>query len=90
MDRPRMSERQRSSSIIVPKGRDVVQKDKPLYPPDDARAMSPRRNSQDLEKLEQDVRQSLKEYVFHVTNPRSPLTDMQSSKDATIITRSIG
>jgi hypothetical protein len=64
MDRPRLSERQRSSSIIIPKDRDIMQKDKPEYPPDDARAMSPRRNSQDIEKLEQGVRQSLKEYAI--------------------------
>lgn len=63
MDRPRMGERQRSSSIIIPKGRDTLQKEKPEYPPDDARAMSPRRNSADLERLEHDVRQSLKEYA---------------------------
>ncbi|RMZ89643.1 hypothetical protein DV736_g3126, partial [Chaetothyriales sp. CBS 134916] len=59
-ERPRLGERQRSGSIIVPKGR-LLQEGNPAYPPDDARAMSPRRNSEDLEKLEQDVRQSLKE-----------------------------
>ena len=45
----------------MPKGQDVVQQDKPKYPPNDARAMSPRRNSQDIEKLEHNVRHSLKE-----------------------------
>ncbi|KAK5945526.1 hypothetical protein PMZ80_002731 [Knufia obscura] len=59
MDRPRMAERQRSSSIIIPKGRDTFQREKPEYPPDDARAMSPRRNSEDLERLELGVRKSL-------------------------------
>ncbi|RMZ81902.1 hypothetical protein DV738_g1955, partial [Chaetothyriales sp. CBS 135597] len=59
-ERPRLAERQRSSSIIVPKGH-LVQEGKLVYPPDDARAMSPRRNSEDLEKLEKDVRQSLRE-----------------------------
>lgn len=63
MDRPRLGDRQRSNSIIIPKGRDVVQREKPQYPPDDARAMSPRRNSEDIERLERGVRESLKEYV---------------------------
>lgn len=40
-----------------------MQKDRPEYPPDDARAMSPRRNSEDLEKLGKEMRESLKEYV---------------------------
>jgi hypothetical protein len=40
-----------------------MQRDKPEYPPDDARAMSPRRNSEDLEKLGKEMRESLKEYV---------------------------
>lgn len=61
MDRPRMGDRQRSSSIIIPKGRDTYQREKPEYPPDDARAMSPRRNSEDLERLELGVRKSLQD-----------------------------
>lgn len=60
MERPRLTGRQKSSTIIVPKGPDVIQT-YAEYPPDDARAMSPRRNSADLEKLGQEARQSLKE-----------------------------
>jgi short coiled-coil protein len=59
-DRPRLTTRQKSNSIIVPKGKAVIQTDVE-YPPDDARAMSPRRNSEDVEKLGQEARQSLKE-----------------------------
>lgn len=33
------------------------------YPPDDARAMSPRRNSEDVERLGQEARQSLKDHA---------------------------
>lgn len=40
-----------------------MQKDKPDYPPDDARAMSPRRNSEDLEKLGKEKRESLKDHA---------------------------
>ncbi|KAK5069657.1 hypothetical protein LTR64_008338 [Lithohypha guttulata] len=61
LERPRMSERQRSSSIIIPKGNDTYQREKPIYPPDDARAMSPRRNSADLERLELGVRRKLQD-----------------------------
>lgn len=61
MERPRMAERQRSSSIIIPKGRDTFQKERPEYGPDDARAMSPRRTSEDLERLELGVRKSLQD-----------------------------
>jgi len=63
MERPRMGDRQRSSSIIIPKGRDTYQREKIEYPPDDARAMSPRRNSEDLERLELGVRKKIQEYA---------------------------
>jgi short coiled-coil protein len=62
MERPRLAGRVKSSSIIVPKNA-TLQTDTPEYPPDDARAMSPRRNSEDLEKLGKEMRESLKEYV---------------------------
>ncbi|KAK5077644.1 hypothetical protein LTR70_009562 [Exophiala xenobiotica] len=61
MERPRMGDRQRSSSIIIPKGRDTYQREKPEYPPDDARAMSPRRNSEALERLELGVRKKIQD-----------------------------
>lgn len=64
LERPRMADRQRSSSIIIPKTLDTYQKERPNYPPDDARAMSPRRSSEDLERLELGVRKSLQEWVF--------------------------
>ena len=59
-DRPRLTTRQKSNTIIVPKGKAVIQTDVE-YPPDDARAMSPRRNPEDVEKLGQEARRSLKE-----------------------------
>lgn len=84
IDRPRMSERQRSSSIIIPKGNDTYQTERPEYPPDDARAMSPRRNSEDLERLELGVRKSLQEYAplslcSAITNVFSQARTLQSS-----------
>ncbi|KAJ9645571.1 hypothetical protein H2204_001152 [Knufia peltigerae] len=75
MDRPRLGDRQRSNTIIVPKGRDVVQKEKPQYPPDDARAMSPRRNSEDIERLERGVRESLKEQARSLQSSLAALAE---------------
>lgn len=51
-----------SGSIIIPKDKEI-ETVSAQYPPDDARAMSPRRDSADLERLGQEARQSLKEYV---------------------------
>jgi len=75
MDRPRLGDRQRSNTIIVPKGRDVVQTEKPSYPPDDARAMSPRRNSEDIERLERGVRESLKEQARNLQSSLAALAE---------------
>jgi hypothetical protein len=64
MEMPRLGNRRRSNSIIVPKELGVVQKEGPQYPADDARAMSPRRNSEEIEMLEQCIRENLKEEVY--------------------------
>lgn len=53
----------------------MIQKEKPEYPPNDARAMSPRRNSQDIEKLEQGVRQSLKEQARSLQSSLAALAE---------------
>lgn len=58
-DRPRLTPRGKSQTIIVPKGPNVDQKDV-RYPLDDARAMSPRRNSADVERLGREMRQTMK------------------------------
>ena len=54
--RPKFIGRQHSGSIIVP--RDAVPMPTPAgeYPPDDARAMSPRRTSEETEKLGEETR----------------------------------
>lgn len=61
--RPGMSSHNSSSSIIISKDKEIFQRDRPTYPPDDARAMSPRRTSHDLERLSEMARESLKECV---------------------------
>ena len=54
--RPKSIGRQPSGSIIIP--RDAVPMPTPQgeYPPDDARAMSPRRTSEETEKLGEETR----------------------------------
>jgi len=61
-ERPRLTSRQKSHTIVVPKDGEVVQRIV-SYPPDDARAMSPRRSSADVEKLSEGARLHLKECV---------------------------
>ncbi|KAL2417322.1 hypothetical protein ABEF95_014263 [Exophiala dermatitidis] len=76
MDRPRLGDRQRSNNtIIVPKDRAGWQRDKPQYPPDDARAMSPRRNSEDIERLERGLREALKQQAQSLQSSLAALAE---------------
>lgn len=58
-----MGTRKPSATSIVPRDHPEVEMRNEEYPPEDARGMSPRRNSEDLEKLGQETRRSLKAYV---------------------------
>jgi hypothetical protein len=60
-----MTSRKSSGTIIVPREHPKVElgEDDEEFDEDDARAMSPRRSSQDLEKMSQDARAQLDEYV---------------------------
>ncbi|KAH9203046.1 hypothetical protein DL95DRAFT_399707 [Leptodontidium sp. 2 PMI_412] len=64
-DRPARLERPKltspESSIIVPRDHPEIEIQEEEFPPDDARAMSPRRDSADVERLVQEARQALKE-----------------------------
>jgi hypothetical protein len=65
--RPRLVSRKPSGTIIVPREhpRVELQEGDEVFDEDDARAMSPRRSSQDLEKMSEDARAQLNEYVPH-------------------------
>ena len=63
-ERPRMASRKPSASILVPRDHPEIEIEEEEFPPDDARAMSPRRNSADLERLGKEARQTLQECVF--------------------------
>ena len=72
LKRPKMTSRKSSGTIIVPREHPKVElgEDDEEFDEDDARAMSPRRSSQDLEKMSQEARAQLNEYVS--LTPRSP------------------
>ncbi|KAJ5748532.1 uncharacterized protein N7511_010228 [Penicillium nucicola] len=60
-ERPRMASRKPSASILVPRDHPEIEIEEEEFPPDDARAMSPRRNSADLERLGKEARQTLQD-----------------------------
>lgn len=59
--RPRMPGRKPSASILVPRDHPEIEIEEEEFPPDDARAMSPRRDSADVERLGKEARQTLQE-----------------------------
>lgn len=61
LDRPRMASRKPSASILVPRDHPEIEIEEEEFPPDDARAMSPRRDSADVERLGKEARQTLQE-----------------------------
>lgn len=61
VDRPRLAARQPSGSILVPRDHPEIEIEEEFFPPDDARAMSPRRNSADVERLGKEARQTLQQ-----------------------------
>ncbi|KAF8866393.1 hypothetical protein BDZ45DRAFT_270649 [Acephala macrosclerotiorum] len=63
--RPRLHSRKSSGTIIVPREHPKVElnEDDEEFDEDDARAMSPRRSSQDLEKMSEEARAQLNEHA---------------------------
>ncbi|KAH8595085.1 hypothetical protein B0O99DRAFT_512686 [Bisporella sp. PMI_857] len=68
LSRPKLGTRKLSGTIIVPRDDPHVeiQEGEETFDPDDARAMSPRRNSEDLEKMGQDTREKLSQHAKSV------------------------
>jgi hypothetical protein len=73
LTRPRLVSRKSSGTIIVPREHPHVElpEGSEIFDEDDARAMSPRRSSQDLEKMSEDARAQLDEYVLPSPHPLS-------------------
>lgn len=59
--RPKLSGRKSSGTMIVHRDSPNLEVRDEVFDEDDARAMSPRRNSQEVEHLGQEVRQALHE-----------------------------
>lgn len=65
--RPRLDVRRPSGTSIVPRDHPDVEIRNEVFPPNDARAMSPRRSSLEIEKLGEDARRSLQLWVISLT-----------------------
>lgn len=65
LQRPKLGTRKSSGTIIVPREHPRVElkEGDEVFDEDDARAMSPRRSSQDLEKMSQEAREQLNEHA---------------------------
>jgi len=65
LQRPKLQSRKSSGTIIVPREhpRVEIKEGEETFDADDARAMSPRRSSQDLEKMSADARDQLSEHA---------------------------
>ena len=64
--RPRLPNRKSSGTLIVPRDSSQVGPLEPELEPDDVRAMSPRRTSEDIENMGREAREELHRYDnFH-------------------------
>ncbi|EEH18730.1 hypothetical protein PABG_01049 [Paracoccidioides brasiliensis Pb03] len=63
-NRPRLAKRRPSASILVPRDHPEIEIEEEEFSSDDARAMSPRRNSADVERLGREAREFLEKQAF--------------------------
>jgi len=68
LERPTLGVRKTSGTIIVPRDYPHIEikEGEETFDEDDARAMSPRRNSEDVEKMSQDARAELSQHAKHL------------------------
>jgi hypothetical protein len=59
LQRPRLGSRKSSGTIIIPRDSPNIELKEEEYDDGDARTMSPRRSSEEIEKMGQDARQAL-------------------------------
>jgi short coiled-coil protein len=62
--RPKLGLHRHSASIIVDRDSSQLELTDEVYDEDDARTMSPRRNSQDVQKMGEQARRALEEYAI--------------------------
>ncbi|KAI5294672.1 hypothetical protein KEM52_003490 [Ascosphaera acerosa] len=70
-----MASRKPSASILVPSDHPQIEVDEQEFPPDDARAMSPRRNSADVEKLSREARETLQQQARRLQSSLQALAE---------------
>lgn len=58
--RPRLPSRKSSGPLVVPRDSSAVGPVEPHFGPDDVRAMSPRRTSEDIDKMGKEAREQLR------------------------------
>lgn len=61
--RPRLPSRKSSGPLVVPRDSSAVGPVEPHFGPDDVRAMSPRRTSEDIDKMGKEAREEMRKYV---------------------------
>ncbi|KAI6777878.1 uncharacterized protein J7T54_004150 [Emericellopsis cladophorae] len=61
--RPRLPSRQSSGPLVVPRDSSAVGPVESHYGPDDVRAMSPRRTSEDIDKMGKEAREELRKHA---------------------------
>lgn len=66
LKRPKLGQRHSSSTIIVPRDAPNIELTDEEYGPGDARTMSPRRTSEEVDRLGENARQALLLYVDHL------------------------
>jgi hypothetical protein len=67
-----LASRKPSASILVPRDHPEIEIEEEEFPPDDARAMSPRRNSADVERLGREARETLQQCVGSFSSSPPP------------------
>ncbi|MCJ1299042.1 hypothetical protein MMC08_001833 [Hypocenomyce scalaris] len=73
--RPKLCSRKSSGTIIVPLDHPNVEIQNEEYPPEDARAMSPRGNSEETDKLSHDTRRAVQEQAKILQSGLSALAE---------------
>ncbi|MCJ1224740.1 hypothetical protein MMC12_001385 [Toensbergia leucococca] len=75
LPRPKATTRKSSGTNIIPRDHSPVETRDEPYPPGDARAMSPRRNSTETEKLGEDTRTAIHEHARTLQSGLSALVE---------------
>ncbi|KAF2839287.1 hypothetical protein M501DRAFT_901756, partial [Patellaria atrata CBS 101060] len=79
LQRPPLGSRKSSGTIIVPRDSEKVELEEEEYDPEDARTMSPRRSSEDIERMSEDARAQLIEQAKQLQASLQDIVDRVES-----------